>query len=60
MIKAPRYDAFVQLVKEMREAQRRYFRERTAENLQASIAIEHRIDEIIKHFDEKQLDLFSS
>ena len=40
-------DAFMSLVKQMREAQREYFRTRSRESLQASKALERRVDEEI-------------
>ena len=40
-------DAFMSLVKQMREAQREYFRTRSRESLQASKALEKRVDEEI-------------
>ena len=40
-------DAFMSLVKQMREAQREYFRTRSRESFQASKALERRVDEEI-------------
>ena len=40
-------DGFMQLVKDMREAQKKYFSTRSKESLQRSKALERRVDEEI-------------
>ena len=48
-------DGFMQLVKQMREAQREYFRTRSREALQQSKALEKRVDEEIAAAERQEL-----
>ncbi len=52
-------EEFAKLVREMREAQNAYFRNRTRDNLEKSMAIEKRVDEETSQIlDYKQGELF--
>lgn len=51
-------DAFVEMVRQMRFNQRRYFRHRTPEHLQQSKEWEAKVDKVIAELLNKQNTLF--
>jgi hypothetical protein len=51
-------DEFIALVRQMREAQRSYFKTRSAEWLSESKRLERKVDEAIKAADDIQPKLF--
>ncbi len=52
-------DAFIALVKQMRDAQRAYFRDRTHTALQESKRLERAVDQWLKEHDADQPTLFT-
>ena len=48
------FKEFVQLVKQMRSAQKKYFRFRTKDTLRESISFEVRVDKFIQDFSHSQ------
>ncbi len=56
----PALDSFLALVAEMRQAQKRYFRERTPANLEKARQLEVRVDWQINHIRSGERDLFDA
>lgn len=52
------FEEFVELVKEMRHQQRRYFALRRPETLERSKELEREVDKAIEKIEDKQLSLF--
>jgi len=52
-------ERFVNMVAEMRGAQRRYFETRSHENLMISKAMERDVDRFIREHNSPQMELFS-
>lgn len=53
------FEEFVELVKEMRHQQRRYFALRKPETLERSKELEREVDKAIERIEDKQMSLFS-
>lgn len=53
------FEQFVELVKEMRHQQRRYFALRKPETLERSKELEREVDKAIEKIEDKQMSLFS-
>lgn len=51
---------FIELVRQMREAQKEYFRTRDRQVLQRSKALEKRVDALIAEYDNKPKGLFDN
>lgn len=51
---------FIELVRQMREAQKEYFRTRDKQVLQRSKALEKRVDAFIAEYDNKPKGLFDN
>lgn len=52
------FEEFVELVKEMRHQQRRYFALRKPETLERSKELEREVDKAIEKIEDKQMSLF--
>lgn len=52
------FEEFVELVKEMRHQQRRYFALRKPETLERSKELEREVDKAIERIEDKQMSLF--
>jgi len=53
-----RYNAFIELVRNMRALQTAYFDHKSQENLFAAKSAEEKVDSIVRQHDSNQMELF--